>query len=275
MIDKHNQFDPQQQTSQSQSSQPVNSSENKELSPALPEGWHSYPKNGSNSLYSEVEQRSLLLVHWLGYGLLVFALLDYIHIVIPPRFTDPSWEFQTIGALVEHAAIPLLGLIFIFYRHDGYMGKREKKLLKFLTWISLIVGLLYLLMVPLGIIDSGRIYYANDAQIAAQVSQRSQQFQLIKEKLNQATTDEQFKKLVASLTPKGRSFEVKNPQAFKTQVLAQVSQAKQNMQLQADWARSNQLQGLVKNSVKWNLGALVSGTLFIGIWHLTRWVRQA
>ncbi len=279
-MDKHNQFDTQPpiRGRQQQHSQIPSTSTNPfedEKSPTLPEG-RAHQKNGlKGSLYlsEAVEQHSTFLMRLLGYGLLVFALLDYIYIVIPPRFTNPAWELQTIGAFAEHAAIPLLGLMLVFYRYQGYITKLEKNLLGFLSRISLLLGLLYLLMVPLGIIDTGRIYHSNNAQIAAQLSQQRQQVEQIKVKLNQATTDEQLRQLFASLTPEGRSLKINKPQAFKEQSLAQISQAERNIQVKADSARANQIQVLLKNSIKWNLAALVSGILFIWIWHLTRWAR--
>ena len=273
-MDKQNQFDAQEHSSRL-SSQSVNLVED-QVPPALPEGKRIRKKKGSKrSLYlsEAVEQQTSLLVRWLGYGLLLSALVDYIFIIVPPQFTNPLWEFQTIGALVEHAAIPLLGLIFVFYRHKGYILKREKNLLRFLSWLSLVVGLLYLLMLPLGIADTWRIYHASNAQITAQLSQQSQQFQKIKGQLDEATTHEQLKQLVASLNPQG-SLQINDPQAFKDQFLAEISQAQQNLQVQADSVRTNESQTLIKNSLKWNLGALVSGVLFILIWRLTRWARS-
>lgn len=275
MMDKHNQFDP-QHSSQSAANQSVTSTEGN-LSPSLPQGWHRPPDNGLKSsvyLSEFFAERSQLLLPLLGYGLLGFALFDYIHIIFPPRFTNPEWEFQTIGAMVEHVAAPLLGLLFVFYRHQGYIFKLEKIILGFLSWISLLVGLLYLLMLPLGVADTWRLYQANNNQIATQVSQQSQQFQQMKERLNQATTDEQIKQLLASGTPQGSTPEIKNPQALKDELLAQVAQSEQRLQLQANSARTNQRQTLFKNSVKWNLGTVLAGTLFIWIWHLTNWARR-
>ena len=275
-MDKHNQFDAQNHHSQTPSSQSANPFEDKQLSPDSPPSRRTPRESGSKgSLYLSnlVEQHSTSLMHLLGYGLLVFALLDYMYILIPPRFTDPNWEFQTIGGLVEHAAIPLLGLMLVFYRHQGYIGKREKNLLGLLSWVSLLVGLLYLLMIPLGIVDTGRIYHAANGQIAAQISQQRQQFQQIRGRLNQATTDEQIKQSVAALATQRRLPPIKNPQEFKAQALAQISQSERNLQAQADSARLNQLKALSKNALKWNLGALVSGVLFIWVWHLTRWAR--
>ena len=273
MKDQQNQFNAQQQHFQIESSQP-NSLGDKEQSP--PQGWQTHREKGSNgSVYLSIliEERSYLLLRLLGYGLLLFALIDYIDIVIPPHFADPGWEFQTVGALVDHVVAPLLGLIFVFYRHQGYMGNLEKNLLGLLTWVSLLVGLLYLLMLPLGIADTWRLYYGMNAQVNTQLSQQNQQLQQIKGQLTQATTDEQIKHLVASLTPQKRSVEIKNPQASKDQFLAQISQAEKNIKNQADSVRTNQSQALIKNSVKWHVGALIAGTLFILIWHLTDWAR--
>ncbi len=277
MSNKHNQFDDaRKHSSQARSGTPVNPFEDKKMSSALPEGRHIHQEKGlKGSLYLSrvVEQQTHLLVRLLGYGLLVSALLDYIYILIPPRFTDPAWELQTIKTLVEHVTLTLLGLMLVFYRPQGYIRKREKNLLGLLSWVSLLVGVLYLLMVPLGIVNAGRIYHANNAQIATQVSDQSQRLQQVKAKLNQAKTDQQLKQLVAAVTPPGRSLQIKNHQTVKKQSLARVSQAEQSIILQSDRVRSNQTQVLIKNALKSSLGALISGVLFIWIWHLSQWAR--
>jgi hypothetical protein len=79
-MDTQNQFDAQQQPSPTASRTAVNSVEGKELK-----------KDTKTSIYlsNRIEQRTQLLVHLLGYALLAFSLLDYVHIVTPPRFTDP------------------------------------------------------------------------------------------------------------------------------------------------------------------------------------------
>lgn len=274
MMDKQNQADAQQH-SQTASSQPANPKD-KNLSPSLPEGWQYAEGNGSTGsvyLSEAVEQRSHLLLPLLGYSLLVFALFDYINIIFPPRFTDPAWELQTIGALVEHIPVPLLGLMFVFYRHQGYVAKLEKNLLGFLSWLCLLVGLLYLLMLPLGFADTWRLYHANRNQVSTRLSQQRQKFDEVKGQLNQAKTDKQIQQLVTSLTPQVRSEDIQNPQAFKEQFIAQINEGERRAQILADSAWANQSQTLIKNSVKWNLGALVSGTFLVLIWHLTDWAR--
>ena len=270
-MDKHDQFDTQQQPSPTPISE-LNPLEDKE--PSSQGGQTQQQKGNSLHLSNHVETQTTLLVRLLGYGLLALALIDDVYIIIPPRFTDPNWELQTIGKLVENVAILLTGLIFVFYRRQGYIRIREQKFLGFLSWVSLLVGLLYLLIIPLGIADTWRIYYANKAQTSAQVSQQSQRLEQVKDKLNQATTDEQLKQLVASLTPQGRLFKINNSQAFKDQFLTKISQNQQSIKIEAENAQKNQVQTLLKNSLKWNLGALTAGVLFIWIWYLSRWTRR-
>lgn len=83
------------------------------------------------------------LFRLVGYGLLVLALFDFIHILIPLRLMNPMWEFQTTGALVERVPVPLLGLMLVFYGETSSRKRWESNLLKFLSWASLLIGLLF------------------------------------------------------------------------------------------------------------------------------------
>lgn len=274
-MDKSNQIEAQADSSTTSSS-PINTVEEKELTPVSQDKKTRRKKKTKSPYYIEsfVERRTDLLVHLLGYSFLGFGLCDGLHIIVPPRFTDPFWEFQTMGSLVEHAAVPLLGLILVFYRRSGYISISEKKLLSFLSWAALLMGVFYLLMLPLGVANTWRIYHRNQAQITAQVSQQNQQYQQIKQRLDRAKTDTEIQQVFASLNPSGRAPQIKNPQEFKDQLLNQVSQAQHNIEIQAQNTQQNKNILLLKNSVKWNLGALIAATMLISIWHFTSWARR-
>ena len=265
-MDKQHQFDTQPPIRGEESSLP-------------PKDWYRNQENGLNNSTGLVEFPEVIehqthpLAHLLGYILLMFALIDYIHILIPPHFTNFFWEFQMIGSLVEHVPIPLMGLVFVFCRNPSYIGKLENHFLWFLSWVSLVVGLVYLLMIPLGVTDTWRIYYASKAQITNQIYQQSQSFEQIKDQLSQATTDEQFKKLAVDLNLQSSSLQVKNTQAFKDQLRNGIAQAERSIQVQAHIAQTNETQALIKDSLKWNVGALIAGTSFILIWRLSGWRR--
>ena len=269
-MDKQNQVDSQPQPSSTASKASVTAKE-KEISPSKQR-----QRNLKSKIYRSeiVEEHGQLVASFVGYGLLVFSLFDYLHIVIPPQFTNFVWEFQTIGALVEHVATALLGLAIIFYRPQGYITELERKLLGCLSWVSLLLGIIYLLMLPLGITDTWRIYNANQAEASARVSQKTQPLQQLKTKLDQAKTDEQLRQVFASLTPENRIPQIDQPQKVKDELLAKISQSQKTVKDQADLVAANQRKTLLKNSLKWNLGALIAGSLFIVIWYLTGWARS-
>jgi len=70
-----------------------------------------------------------------------------------------------------------------------------------------------------------------------------------------------------------RSFGSKNPQELKQQLTSEIATAEKTIQAQSEDAQKVSQLTLLKNSVKWNLGALISGFLFICIWRMTRWTQ--
>lgn len=214
------------------------------------------------------------LVRLVGYALSTLALLDFINIFIPLRFTNPVWEFQMIGALVEHVPVPLIGLVFVFYGEGNYRSKVEMIVVKCLSWACLAVGLLFLLLLPLGINNTWRINVQNNIQISNQSSQQLSQILQFKERLNQAKTNEDIYGLLTLLNHTSRSPNIKNPQELKSKLLLEVTNAEKTVNAQTEATRLNTRQELLKNSIKWNLGTLISGVMFIWIWHTTEWARR-
>ncbi len=207
-----------------------------------------------------------------GYALLLLALIDFVNIFIPSHFTNPVWEFQTIGSLVDHAPVPLIGLIFVFVGEKNFREKIEIRLLKFLSWAALVVGILFILLLPLGINNTLRINQQNHIQIVHQSSQQLSQIQQIQEILNQAKTDQDLEKVFHSLNHQGKP-DFKNPQDIKSQLLTQILQMEKNIHDQSEVAENKTRQELLRNSLKWNLGVLICGTAFILVWRTTIWAR--
>ena len=212
------------------------------------------------------------LLRGLGYCLLVLALFDIIDILVPPRFMNPTWEFQVIGSLVERVPVPLLGLGLVFYGAADFQSKRERLPLKFLSWASLLVGVLFLLLIPLLAVDRSRIDDQNNYQIGIQFNQQLSQLQQIENQVRNGTA----KDLNAALTQldQGRPLDTKNSQEVKSRLLLKITTARKSLQSQAEAARADGHLALLKKSVKWLLGALVSGVAFIYIWQVTRWARR-
>ncbi|MEH2034214.1 MAG: HpsJ family protein [Nostoc sp.] len=206
----------------------------------------------------------------LGYGLLLLAFLDIIDIFVPPSFMNPNWEFQTIGRLVNQVTVPLIGILFVFSGKLAKRAKWEPRILALLSHLTLLVGLLFILLVPLGILNTIRLYNSNIDQFNINYNQKVTQANQVEQQFSQASPtdiDNFFKR-------QGRSIDGKNPEELKNQVLSELTQAKQQLKRETEANKSSTTLALFKNSVKWNLGALISAALFMSIWKETLWARK-
>jgi len=152
--------------------------------------------------------------------------------------------------MVEHLAGPLLGMGLVFYRPQGEVGAVEKKFLNFLSWVCLILGILYMLIIPKAFADTWRIYHFNQAQIASQVYQQGSQLQNLQTKVQSAGYDE-LTQIATSLGTNKTTPATSNPQELRNQLLTQLSQKSQSLKAEAEKLQANQNQQLFKNSVKW------------------------
>ncbi|MEH2160641.1 MAG: HpsJ family protein [Nostoc sp.] len=221
-----------------------------------------------------VEKRSFALLRFLGCVLLIFSLIDYLGIFIPPRLTDPVWEFQAIGQMVDHVWSPLLGLTFIFlYNQTSIVKARQVSILKFLSWFSLAIGIFYLLLLPLGINNSLTLYKNINAQFTNQQAQQQEQLQKITENLNGVKSPQELNNLANSLNLQNEAGSSQSPQDFKNKISQQIQTVAQNTLSTVKAANRQQIKNLVKDAVRINLGVIISGVCFITLWNLTRWTR--
>lgn len=198
-----------------------------------------------------------------GYALLALSLFDIIDVFVPTLFTNPAWEFQMVRSLVERVPVPLLGAVLVF------SGEKSLKIFKVLSWACLVAGLLYLLLVPLGISAGLRLDAQSNQEINARVGQQSNQLQQLQGVLNKATTPAEIQSVLRRLNPQAGAVPTQNVEQLKTQLLARIADGQSKLQAQATTSRSNARNLLVKNTVKSVLGALVSATIFFVIWRQT------
>ncbi|MBE9007794.1 hypothetical protein IQ259_22700 [Fortiea sp. LEGE XX443] len=218
--------------------------------------------------FSQVGSMAILRV--LGYGLLLLALFDVVATFIPPNFMNPVWEFQTFGAIVERIPVTLIGLVLVFYGELHARAKLEFLTLRLLSWISLLLAIVFILLIPVGVSNTIRLSKQSYTQINNLSQQQISQAEQVEQRLSQAKPEQ----IESFLKSQGRSLDANNPQELKEKVLSEVSQAKEKIKLQAKANQSSQRLNLLKSSVKWNLGAFVTAALFFIIWKTTNWARS-
>jgi len=221
-----------------------------------------------------IEKRSFALLRFIGYSLLVFSLFDYLAILLPPKLTNPNWEFQAISQMVDHVWSILLGFAFIFvFNQSSIVNVKQIGILKLLSWLSLVIGIFYLLMLPLGINNSLTIYRTINNQFATQQSQKQEQIQKVTEKLKTVTSPQQLTSIAASLNIPIEPNSQQSPQDLKNKISQQIQNSAQNAINVANTAKREQTKNLIKTAVRINIGTIISGVCFIILWRLTGWTR--
>lgn len=214
---------------------------------------------------------SIRIARILGYGLLVLAFFDLIETFMPLELMNALSQFQTIGTLVERVPVTLIGLVLVFFGGLDERNKWELLLLKILSWLTLLVGILFILLIPLGIGNTVQINNILTAQVNTQYEQKISQVKGFEDRLKQATPEN----ILDVVKRQGGSVVGKNPQQIKAELLSKVDKSKAEFKTQADASKWQQQKSYLKKAVKWNLGALISGFLFISIWKYTDRVRTA
>ena len=213
------------------------------------------------------------LFHSIGYGLLLFVLIDFVSVIFPLHIMDPVWELQTIGALVERVPLPLIGLVLIFYKEAEFRSKWEFKVLKLLSHVSLLVSIFFLLLIFLCVSDTLRINKMNDDRVNALTSQQLSQIQTTEQQINKATPTE-LESFLARINTQATS-PIQNTQELRSRLLSELNNSKSKVKADAETTRQTRRLALIKSAVKWSLGCLIAGDLFIRVWQATKWARKA
>lgn len=211
-----------------------------------------------------------VLLRWIGYGLFGLALINIVGTLVPLRLMNSTWEFKTMGILVESVPVPLLALAMVFAGKETKRIRWENFILKFLSWLALLLGLFYLMMIPLGIFNTVRLEQQLREQITTQLDRQIDQIQEIQVMVNKAKTNAELEQLLKELGGNQLLNDASQLTQIKQRTSSVITQGTKRLEAQAKTVQTSQRLDLLKNSLKWNLGALIAGSLFIIIWQSTR-----
>jgi hypothetical protein len=216
------------------------------------------------------ENLTVYRLRWIGYGFLLLALIDVVHVLTTLQTSDPTWGLQAMGQFVERVVVPLLGFALVFF--GEFYGRKgpEKISLKILSWVCMVLAIVYFLMAPAIIFQSVSLKGQAEQQVSKVVEQRMQQLKQLEDQLNKSNP-EQIKALASQLSALGVQVDPKNPEAVKSQIETRIKAFRDQLPAQAQGAAASQTTGLLKNAAKWSLGALVAGVLFLYLWKSSRW----
>ncbi|MEM9509783.1 MAG: HpsJ family protein [Cyanobacteria bacterium P01_E01_bin.35] len=214
------------------------------------------------------------ILRLVGYGLLLMAVVDLFFLVIPSQLMNPLWTFQTMGSIVERIPITLLGMVLVYCGVQSDRAPIETKILKFLSWFSLVAAIFLMLMIPLSIYNSWQIYNQHSATANAQFVSQKDLLQQFKAQLEAAKSKDEIGMILQQQA--NQKFNIPdsvNTQELKQSIIATLKNNQDSLTSQAQAFRAQKRSLLLKKCLKWNLGALIASILFFLIWKSTGWVR--
>ncbi len=206
-----------------------------------------------------------------GYALLLVTLVLYVSFFIPPAFGNPAWQLQLMGNLVQNLAFPAVGLTLAFYGARNWRLKRELVLMQVFSYGALLAALLFMMLLPLGLSSTFRLYNQGQADLVQGLDQRLSALQRVENQVEKATTDAQINELIAQMkvqTPSGIS-----PKQVKEQMEVQITQARAKLQNSTELQKKEQQFSIIKNFVQQALIAIIAAGIFMWLWWISAWAR--
>jgi hypothetical protein len=230
----------------------------------------------SNSNSGSTEAITANMLRFAGYGLLLLALANFGEALIPPRFgQDPAWELGTLAKLAGSSPVPIIGMVLVFYGESTARSPLGKTILKILSWLSLLLGIVYIVMTLIGISAAIRINNDNNNQASAVATQQLTQFNNAKENLKN-TDDENLKKAAEFIERRSPNIKLnkENATELRTQLAAEIAKGENDARRELEDRKARAFRQLIKQAAKSYFEALVSAVIFIGLWNQTKWTRS-
>jgi uncharacterized protein HemX len=137
-----------------------------------------------------------------------------------------------------------------------------------------VAAIFLLLMIPLNITNSFRIYYQQNATVNAQTVSQKDAIEKFKEELEAANSKAEIGELLQQQAKQQVNIpDSVNTTKLKTDLLANLQNNQDQISSQAQSFRAEKRSWLLKNCLKWNLGAIIASILFWLIWKSTAWAR--
>ncbi|MDJ0636758.1 MAG: HpsJ family protein [Xenococcaceae cyanobacterium MO_188.B29] len=215
--------------------------------------------------------RSIKMLPWIGYFILGLVLLDYVFLLIPPHFLNPTWELNIIGHLVENVWAPLLGFALVFIRQENGFKVLELRILSWLSRLMLLMAIIYFLSAPLIISNTIKIQQKSFSGLKTQLETQKNQVAQFKKQLSQVPDRQLANYLRQQQSSSNKS---SSSDTLLQQALSKVEKEQLKSTEQIKKAYKKQKLSLIKRSLKWCMGTLFSGAIFFVFWKHTEWARK-
>ena len=211
----------------------------------------------------------------IGYFILFLTFIDYVFLLIPPHFLNPTWEINVIGHLTENVWAPLFGFALVFIRKENSFKVSELRFLSWLSRVILLMAIIYFLAAPLVISNTIKIQQKNYSALKAQLETQKNQVAQFKQKLSQIPEEQLANYLRQQQQAQAPSVTDNNDSGtLLEQAYSKIEEEETKSADQIKEAYQKQRLSLIKRSLKWCIGAIFSGVILLLFWKHTEWTRK-
>lgn len=206
----------------------------------------------------------------IGYAMAIASLADFIYLLFPLQLQNPTWELQTLGALVEQGwgFLVALALIFSRYLSDNQKEIRPIELVisKWIRWLVLGLAILFILSIPLIVSDTLRLYRAIPEQVAAADAAQLVQLQQIGAQLDRTTDPNIVRAIGQSIGLEPQSLQDGSLPELKSTVKNRLTAARASLNVRIKASQQQQSKQLIKSSARTLYAGLIISFVFMMIW---------
>ena len=214
-----------------------------------------------------IEITAPLLLQAIGYQLLLTSTLDYLEFLVPLQLTHAVWELDTIEQFGLQVWLVLLALVLVFEVHGAVLQRIYVYLLRGMSSLALGLGILYLLLMPLGIVDSFRVCGDIEAKIQQQRDRQLEQIAQRQQTIETASEAE----LRSQAGPMAQNL---SPEEIQAQAIQRLNNRAQQIKNQAQQSISQQQFQIFNRILPTELYLGIAVVGFFSIWRRTAWIRQ-
>ncbi len=210
-----------------------------------------------------------------GWGFIALVGSKFLYIIVPLDFSNPEWSMHTIGQFVEISWLIMIGLLLIFIQFQTTVDDRTVLRITILRFIILLVGIIYLIFIPLLGRNIEQYYRQLASDFFTNIDREKSDFIGIIEIVKSSQSIEDLHVLIDRYKyPSNDIFALENIGTMKHYLSRYLATNHNNKLLVINHNQRNKKIKLLKNSMGWCMGSFISGVILIAFWYRTKWILE-
>jgi hypothetical protein len=213
--------------------------------------------------------RSVALMHWIGYGLLLFGFLDLFFLFISQAWSSAGWFVLVLEQFVTSMPVLLVGFGLSFFGELKPRLAWEIKIVRWLSWTTLVLSAVLLLLIPLGMYSTVQVIDQNEQGISSKGEYELLRLNTLEAKVFATHSFQELKALSQALgSSKTEAKEIKLDILQK--IKFQKIKTDRNTTSQVLTANFKSIKKILKVS----LSAMLASFFCFWLWKNTAWARN-